>query len=135
MDGSCVVCGNSFPRIKGANFFRQKYCSTQCQSKNGIIRSKFKKSGISTGTVGAIGEVIITTDLLKRGFDVFRAISPASNFDLVGFREGKVFTFEVRTGYFRKDKLLYPKYPKDKASYYAIIVHEPQEKIFYFPEL
>ena len=71
---------------------------------------------------------------MKKGFEVFRAISPSSNFDLVAFKSGKLYSFEVRTGYINgNNKLFFPRYKKDKALVYAIVDHS-SNKTYYFPE-
>lgn len=53
---------------------------------------------MSTGVVGAISELIVTIDLMQRGFEVFRAVSPACSCDLAALRGGILTRVEVRTG-------------------------------------
>lgn len=61
-----------------------------------------KELGLSTGTVGALSELRVAIDLMKRGFHVFRALSPACPADLVIYSNGAApQTVQVRTGYGR----------------------------------
>ena len=52
---------------------RQIYCSDKCSIK--INNGKLIKSGldnICAGTVGAIAELIVSIDLMKQGFEVYK---------------------------------------------------------------
>lgn len=60
----------------------------------------FHKSstGLSTGTLGAMSEMVAIADLMKRGYHVFRAQSPSCPCDLVIFKDNQVcLRVEVRT--------------------------------------
>jgi len=47
--------------------------------------------------VGAIKEILVATDLLKRGWEVYRAMSPAAGCDLVAIRGPLVRRVEVKS--------------------------------------
>lgn len=47
---------------------------------------------------GTIGELLVSADLLARGYAVFRAMSPACPCDLIAMRSSEVTRVEVRTG-------------------------------------
>jgi hypothetical protein len=47
---------------------------------------------------GAVSELLASADLLRRGYDVFRAVSPQCPCDLVAMRDGVCLRVEVRTG-------------------------------------
>lgn len=53
---------------------------------------------LSSGTVGAVSELLTCVDLLQRGFEVFRAVSPACSCDLAILKDGRLLRVEVRTG-------------------------------------
>jgi len=55
-------------------------------------------SGSRRGDTGAIGEMLVAVDLLRRGFATFRAVSPSSPCDLVALVDGVCWRVEVRTG-------------------------------------
>ncbi len=55
-------------------------------------------AAMTRGTNGAASELIASVDLLKRGYAVFRAVSPHCPCDLVAMRDGVCLRVEVRTG-------------------------------------
>mgnify|MGYP001583111747 CR=1 FL=1 len=87
---------------------------------------------ISTGTLGAIQELIVAEDLLSSGYAVFRAVSPACSCDLVRLKDGKLERVEVTTGQITSlGKRTFPIHnPKD---YDIIAVVWPDRLISYFP--
>ena len=56
---------------------------------------------LSTGTSGAVAELEVSADLLLRGFEVFRALSPSCSCDLIAQTSSHSFRIQVRTGYVR----------------------------------
>jgi hypothetical protein len=96
---SCAQCGSSFvPRV-----VQQRFCSKQCGSnchnrrESGIAQYDHAVF-IPSGTIGAIAELVVAADLMRRGHHVFRALSPSAPSDLVVLQDGKFLTVEVRTG-------------------------------------
>lgn len=93
----CSVCGGHIPtpiRIRN-------YCSINCQAKGSrqrrLERSPQYIESVSTGTVGAIHELAVAVDLMKRGLHVFRALSPACPCDLLVMTASGIIQVEVRT--------------------------------------
>jgi hypothetical protein len=66
--------------------------------------------GLSTGKVGAVGELRVATDLLIKGYDVGRAIRPACSCGLVALKNDKCVRIEVRTGFQYKTVIGDPKH-------------------------
>ena len=93
----CVECGKGLPSN------RWKYCSYECYSS--YNHKKFKREnpnilrGNTAGTTGAISELRVAIDLLAKGFNVFRALSPHCPCDLAVLKNGKLLRIEVRTAY------------------------------------
>jgi Holliday junction resolvase len=87
----CVICKKETIGRK-----RQKYCSDECRDK-AIERVRWK--GLSTSTIGAINELRVAGDLMTKGYEVFRALSPACSCDLVALKNGVLSRIEVRTAY------------------------------------
>jgi hypothetical protein len=54
---------------------------------------------LSTGTTGAIAEMVVCVDLLRRGWAAFRAVSPSCPCDVIAMRDSQVHRIEVRTGH------------------------------------
>jgi len=62
-------------------------------------KSTYQLLDLSVGNKGAISELLVCVDLTKKGFEVFRAVSPACSCDLVARKGDKIFTIEVRTAH------------------------------------
>jgi len=126
-DRRCEKCGAEF---KGA--WNQKYCfNPKCRK----IHSHWKESlmkNIPTGTVGTIQELKVSVDLLGKGFQVFRALSPSSFCDLLIYKDGNFFDLEVRTAhkYPGTGKLCFPK-KSIKGKYLALVI---DNEIIYQPD-
>jgi len=59
----------------------------------------------NTGTIGAINELYVSSDLMARGLSVFRALSPSCKCDLiVMLHNGDLKRVEVKTGHITGSK-------------------------------
>ena len=94
---TCERCGKPITEAKQRR--NAKYCSAGCAQEHYQERAGFGRSGLSTGTAGAVGELVVSVDLMRRGFEVFRAVSPACSCDLLASKNGKLWRVEVRTAY------------------------------------
>ena len=96
---NCILCGTPYYH----NQAKVKYCSKKCKM-NSERRpySRFCLTDLAPATVGAIAELMACVDLMKNGYEVFRAMSPASNCDILGIKDGVVHLYEVRTGSYIK---------------------------------
>jgi hypothetical protein len=92
-------------------------------------------SGLPSGTTGAISELLVSSDLLRRGYAVFRALSPSCSCDLAILKGGRLFRVEVRTAYRHQKtrRLFYPKVDPEKSDIAALVVGGTE--IIYIPEL
>ncbi len=131
----CEFCKIPLSKIKQKR--GSKYCSRSCK-----VRAYNKGLGIrglhlATGTTGTIGELVVAADLLRKGFEVFRAVSPSCSCDLAILKNGQLLRVEVRTGY-RNQKTnhvrcaLSPK-NRDRFDIFAIVIAGTE--ILYRPEL
>lgn len=127
----CDICKNFYEAIRN----NQKYCK-ECGLKKQSYRTKFNENlnaNITTGTIGTIAELEVCCDLLKKGYEVFRAVSSSCSCDLAILKNGVLKRIEVKTGYRTRINSLY--YPKsNKTDIMAIVIHKEQ-KIIYEPEL
>lgn len=133
----CRQCGKPIPTRKSKN---ASYCGIECLNRKGKD-DKFKELnpslGLSTATTGAVGELLVAVDLMKRGFDVFRALSPSSSCDLAFVNKGRLIRVEVRTGYLRSDgkvSFYTSKRDEGRSDLYACVVHA-SNTIHYVPDL
>jgi predicted nucleic acid-binding Zn ribbon protein len=97
----CWMCGQPIPPGGKAD---RKYCSKPCryaaQKQQYLKRTGLPQDSpkISAGSLGALHELVAATDLIRRGYHVFRALSPACPCDLVVMLPDRVIRVEVRTG-------------------------------------
>ena len=94
---NCPHCNASF--IFPNNKRKKTYCSDECCKAASAARHGVKRyTGIlDTGTVGAMNELRVCADLMRRGFDVYRAQAPRSKADLVIVRDCKCYLVAVKT--------------------------------------
>lgn len=102
----CPTCHSEF----NARRSQQIYCSNKCspgyaQPHKPTIYPKT----LNTGTIGALGELNVCTDLLMRSYAVFRAVSPTCYCDLIATKGGEILIIEVRTGWQRNGRFFFAK--------------------------
>jgi len=96
----CAQCYKTFD----TTIPHKRLCSPVCKTKfNTEKTGRTGLNNISTGTMGAISELVCAADLMLKGYAVFRAISPSCSCDLLAMKNGITQRVEVRTGY--KDTL------------------------------
>lgn len=61
-----------------------------------VVRPLVQSWPVSPGTSGAICELLVAADLLRRGYHVFRAVSPSCPCDLLAMRDNLSARVEVR---------------------------------------
>jgi hypothetical protein len=108
----CPVCGNPIPKKRLRNK-RTKYCNNKCRAAVALKHSRMGRnpllSNISTGSVGAVAELQVCADLLSRGYEAFRAVSPSASCDLIILYGSEMYRIEVRMGsvYYRTGAITY----------------------------
>jgi hypothetical protein len=113
-----------------------RFCSKKCRGR--AYRAKHEErsvilASVPTGTIGAIAELVVAADLLRKGYEVFRAQSPSCSCDLVILKDDKLLRVEVRTGYRLTSGLSWPK-KNFRADIFAVVVHSTNA-IYYEPDL
>ena len=122
----CKNCGTEI-RVAGCSV--RNYCSETCRR---IIQYPESTLGLATGVVGARSELLASADLLKRGYEVYRSLSPHCSSDLIAAKDGKLLRIEVRTGRrVLSGNIVYSK-AKFRSDHYAIVI---EEEVKYKPEL
>jgi serine/threonine protein kinase len=89
-------------------------------------------SNCSSGAAGAISKLLIAADLLKRGYAVFRALSPSCPCDLAILHNGQLLAVEGRTGYAHRitNTVTFAKL-KTEADIYGVYVHRTREARYF----
>lgn len=131
----CTVCNGDIPAGKRP---WAKTCSKRCSRERAtaIHRQKNPPTGLPSATVGAIAELAVAADLLSRGYEVFRAMSPSCSCDLAINSGGILIRVEVRTGYITSTgRLGYPKPATDKGRQDIYAVRTKDGVITYIPDL
>ena len=90
--------------------------------------------GVSVGTVGAIAELEVSQDLMKKGFDVYRALSPQSKSDVVAIKKDKILILEIRSGYKSRCNTIYYSKNGIRSPQLVVYIHRTGE-IIYKPKL
>lgn len=88
----CITCGETLKQNPART---RKYCSSKCRSE--AYFGKSPSLNLQTGDKGALSEMLACADLLKRGFHVFRAISPSAPCDLIAMKDTRLIRVEVTT--------------------------------------
>ena len=77
----------------------QRYCSKECgTSARALIWGVGERTRLATASRGAVSEMVAACDLMERGYEVFRALSPACSCDLIALGPDGALRIEVRTG-------------------------------------
>jgi hypothetical protein len=77
---------------------------------------------------------MVSGDLMKRGYHVFRALSPSCPCDLAVLKDNNLVLIEVTTGYRGKDgKHSFPEHKNGRYDVVAVVFHDGE--IIYKPSL
>lgn len=102
----CEHCGRSFVPVRTGH----RFCSQVCRNGQAALREPrgdwYAGAVLSPGDTGAIAELVVATDLMRCGYEVFRAISPHATCDLIAQRGGRMLRVEVRTAHIGGDGLM-----------------------------
>src|SRR4051794_26510128 len=91
----CRVCQSPIPVGTHAS---RRFCSPECRQTHYRKASGRPDDWPSTATVGAMQELLVCADLMRRGWHVFRAMSPACPADIVAYKDGDdPIRIQVRT--------------------------------------
>ena len=132
MEKVCINCGKAL--IKG----QRKFCSPQCSTA--YWKGKYLKmnpwKGKTSATTGAISELRVAVDLLTKGYNVFRSLSPNCPCDLAILKDGRLLRVEVRTSYLSTSGKIYRNISKrDDSKSIDIYAWVLPNKVIYEPEL
>lgn len=127
---TCAECRKQF--ISSWN--NTKTCGFECNKLRQVKltgRNVFAYKNLTSGTVGAIAEMEVATDLLSKGYAVFRALSPSCFCDLIGVKDNKILRFEVRTGYrSNTGRLAFPRNMHGEIDYFSVVERNTRKVFF-----
>ena len=133
---SCVHCGARFAPRKRAHIYCNPRCRTLSENARRQVTNPNRYAHLPVGTVGALHELVVSADLMRLGFHVFRALSPACPCDLVVITgSGSLVRVEVKTSNRRPDGRNVPNLTaidQERADVYAFVSQDGE--ILYFPD-
>ncbi len=120
----CKHCGKTFKTTNSTKL----YCDTWCLRKE--TRNKYEKAFMFKGqrdihrtTLGAINEYRVCVDLLMKGYEIFKSITPNCSCDLIMLKDNKIKRIEVTSGYRVNGKIYANKHNKSKYDIMVIVVN------------
>lgn len=127
----CQTCKKTFISVR-----RCKFCSNPCRRHAYHLRTYVPSPHMAVGkaNVGAANELKVCTDLLFKGFSVFRAMSPHASCDILALKGRKIWRVEVRTGRDSKRNRPFWPHPKNDKDRYDILAVVLDERIIYLPD-
>jgi hypothetical protein len=140
MSKTCKECGEPVVGRSHNALFCCGECKRTWDLAAKVGKNSRPKLPTCPATTGAIAELVVCADLLKRGFEVFRAVSPACSCDLVALRDGQLQRIEVKTGfdYVRKDGGVTMQHSPSRpgnVSDRLVVVERQHGRITYHPPL
>lgn len=123
---TCENCHSPFFTVLDS----KRFCSRECRPSS----RKSESESICNSTIGAARELLVCTDLLLRGFSVFRSISPSCSCDLIAMWQTSVVRVEVTSGHHSLSGKLYWA-PHEEENYDLLAVVLADRSIVYMPAL
>lgn len=136
---SCSECGKVInPKGLKSYLYKRKFCDKVCGaafSKRSYREIAGEPLNLPGSTVGALHELLVSYELLKRGYQVFRALAPNALCDLMVIdNKGVLKRLEVTSGHYAKNgKINHP--PKDRTRFDVLCVVTRDNKIHFDPDL
>lgn len=134
MDSECISCGSAISPERMRRHAR--YCTNACQAS--ATRNRYEAANptcnLPPASTGTLAELAVASDLLLRGFTVFRNMAPNGPCDLIVLRDDKLLRVEVTSGTWNrnKTKFFYP--PHRNHRYDVLAVWLKDGSIHYDPE-
>jgi hypothetical protein len=88
--------------------------------------------GLSPAKKGALTELIVCADLISKGYDVFRAVSPACPCDLVAAKKNVLIRVEVRSVTKTPNNKIHPNFGHTDIGRSDIVCFYLDGEIMYF---
>ena len=138
---TCGRCGSELPvRGPGVPGRTRRYCNVRCKASAKRRRQRHFRVeaplGVAASTAGAIGEMMVAADLLRRGLSVYRAVNPDSACDLIVMVGPEAVRVEVTKGYRQTPGSKLRERTGHAADRYDVLaVWSPDGTIRYRPEL
>ena len=94
------ICPNCKKEFEYEKKYYRIYCTTEYAHEAYRLKMGFTGTfDLPAGTVGALAELTVAIDLLQKGYEVYRSLSPSCSGDLLIEKNKEFLKIEVRTGY------------------------------------
>ena len=100
----CVGCSKEFSLVPvgitcaGKSPKTKRFCTIECRAE-AYKKCRAGSSDAPKAYIGAAHELLVCADLLKKGYPVFRAMSPQCPCDVAFLVGRRLYRVEVKTGY------------------------------------
>lgn len=117
----CEICDTNFT----SKWKHTLTCSFECRKRRNAQlagRAVREDYSVPSGSIGAMSEMFVSAELLRRGYAVFRSLSPSCFCDLIVYKDKQPLTMEVRTGYLNihTKKLFFPSKPNGDVDLWGV---------------
>lgn len=94
---TCKRCGKTIPQSR--QMYNAIFCSKYCRQQDKRERYQASLGDRLANKIqrGAAAELLVASNLLHRGYDVYRALNPDSKADLIAIKNNSIFRIQVRT--------------------------------------
>lgn len=135
---ACEGCGDDFSARHGGT----KFCSPRCSKAHYYHKQKDRYTqrignNLSTGTVGAIGELFISNYFLRQGWSVFRSVSPSCFCDIIVAKGNRLYKVECRVGvrHNENNKIMFATKISNEADIFAVYIPFEESVTLLTPKL
>jgi|GEM_PF-3997791 len=133
LDLNCLNCSELMKNVLP----HRKYCSKKCKIKYQSKQmgfDKYENENLNNISRGAMNEMIVCADLIRNGFEVFKAIANNSC-DLAILKNKTLYRVEVTSGniYSKNGKVHIPTKDVNKHDILAVVLRNGE--IIYTPKL
>jgi hypothetical protein len=138
-DRLCLFCQKI---LSGKHLAVKKYCTPKCRQNhiNKLIKEKnttlcdLNGKMLCSNIIGTISEFRVITDLMLKGYHVYRNVCDSHFCDLAIINGRQFLRIEVTTGYFSANgKLVYPAHESSRYDHLAICTRTGD--LVYIPEI
>lgn len=85
---------------------------------------------LNGGIIGTISELMVVIDLLKKNYQVYKAVAPTNPGDIVVFKNDTYYAIEIKTGYISPSGSI--RYAGKIHTDYLALITPKTNKILYF---
>lgn len=128
---TCINCDQPIPQEKQRRHAR--YCCRACSQEYNLRKyhATAPRWGLPTPVIAAMSELVCATDLMRLGWDVYRAVAWTASCDIVAIKGNTVLRVEVRTAAVLKDDKL----TSAKNGRYDVLARVWYDEVEYAPPL